>query len=301
MRVLRWIGIVVGALLGIVVIAVGVLYATTERRIFRSYEVAGLEVPVPTDSISLARGELLSVTRGCTGCHTADLGGGPFINEPIVANLYAANLTSGPGGVASHYKSATDWERAIRHGVAPDGRALLFMPSHEFYHLSDEDLGALIGYLRTIPPVDRTVGTQAVGPIGRGLFASGLLPLVPAELVDHTAPRPVAPAPGVTPEYGKYLMVTCTGCHGETLSGGAIPGAPPEMGIPRNITLDKATGLGEWSLTDFDRAVRGGVSKNGYKLGKDMPSPEFSRLTDDEVAAMWAYLQTVPVKSFGGR
>ena len=301
MRALRWIGIVVGSVLGLIVVGVGVLYALTERRITKEYEVAGLEVPVPTDSVSLARGARIAMTRGCAECHTADLGGGGFINEPIVANLYTANLTSGNGGVASHYKSAADWERAIRHGVAPDGRALLFMPSHEFYHLSDEDLGALIAYLRTVPPVDRTVGTQSVGPIGRGLFASGLLPLVPAELIDHAAPRPVAPAPGVTPEYGKYLAVTCTGCHGETYSGGPIPGAPPEMGVPRNITPDKATGLGDWTLADFTRALREGVSKNGYQLGKDMPVAMTKHLTDEELAAIWAYLQTVPAKSFGGR
>jgi len=301
MRALKWIGIVVGSVLALVVVAVGTVYALAGRRIAKQYEIAGAEIPLPTDSAALARGKTLSITRGCTGCHTPDLGGGTFIDVPVVAQLYAANLTSGTGGVASHYKSSADWERAIRHGIAPDGRPLLFMPSHEFYYLGDDDLSKLVAYLRTVAPVDRTVGEQKVGPVGRGLFVAGLLPLVPAELVDHEAPRPVAPAPGVTPEYGKYLMVTCTGCHGNTLSGGPIPGAPPEMAIPRNITLDSATGLGSWTLADFDNAVRHGTSKNGYQLAKDMPSAEFSHLTDDEVAAMWAYLQTVPVKAFGGR
>src|SRR6188768_1162482 len=113
MRVLRWIGIVVGSLLGLIVLGVGVLYAVSERRFARHYEVAGVEVPVPTDSASLARGEHVAKTRGCTECHGADLGGGPFINEPIVADLYTANLTSGNGGVAPHYKSTADWERSI--------------------------------------------------------------------------------------------------------------------------------------------------------------------------------------------
>jgi mono/diheme cytochrome c family protein len=301
MRVVKWIGIIVGSLLGIVLLGAGAVYAIAGHRIGKHYEVAGAEVAVPTDSVALARGRTLAITRGCTGCHTADLGGGTFIDVPVVAQLYSANLTAGTGGIAAQYPTTADWERAIRHGVAPDGRALMFMPSHEFYYLSDEDLGALIAYLRSVAPVDRTVGAQKVGPVGRGLFVAGLLPLVPAELVDHTAPRPAAPAPGVTPEYGKYLTVTCTGCHGVTFSGGPIPGAPPEMAIPRNITLDQATGLGGWTLADFDRAVRGGVSKNGYQLAKDMPSTEFSHFTDDEIAAMWAYLQTVPAKAFGGR
>ena len=299
MRALRWIGIIVGSLVGLIILGVGVLYAVSERRFARHYEVAGLEIPVPTDSASLARGQHVSRIRGCSECHTADFGGGPFIDETIVANLYTANLTSGNGGVASHYKSTADWERSIRHGVAPDGRALLFMPAHEFYYLSDEDLGALIAYLRSLPPVDRGHPSQAVGPVGRGLFAAGLLPLVPAEMIDHTGPRPVAPAPGVTPEYGKYLAVTCTGCHGPTLSGGPIPGAPPEMTAPRNLTPEKVTGLGDWTLPEFTKAVREGIAKQGFQLSKDMP--RWTSLTDDEVAAIWAYLQTVPAKAYGGR
>lgn len=299
MRALKWIGIAVGSLFGLIVVGVGVLYALTGRRISKHYEVAGIEVPVPTDSVSIARGWRLTQTRGCAECHTADLGGGTFINVPVVAELYSANLTSGNGGVSGRYKTAADWERAIRQGVTPEGRPLIFMPSQEFYHLSDEDLGALIAYLRSLPPVDRTHPDQAVGPVGRGLFISGRLPLIPAELVDHAAPRPVAPAPGVTAEYGKYLAVTCAGCHGQTLSGGPIPGAPPEMGVPRNLTPHSPTGLGGWTLADFDNAVRHGTSKNGYTLGKDMP--RFTHLTDDEVAAIWTYLQTVPAKAFGGR
>jgi mono/diheme cytochrome c family protein len=301
MRALRWIGIVVGSLVGLIVLGVGVLYAVSERRFSRHYEVAGTEIPVPTDSASRAWGEHIARTRGCIGCHTADLGGGPFINEPIVADLYTANLTSGNGGVARHYKTTADWERSIRHGVAPDGRPLLFMPAHEFYPLSDDDLGALIAYLQALPPVDRTHPEQGVGPVGRGLFVAGLLPLIPAEMVDHAAPRPVPPAPGITPEYGRYLAASCSGCHGPTLSGGPIPGAPPEMQIPRNITPDSATGIGSWTLADFTTALREGVSKNGYKLGQDMPIGMTKHFTDEELAAMWAYLRTVPAKSFGGR
>ncbi len=301
MRALKWIGIVVGGLLGLVIVALGVVYALTQRRIGRHYEVAGHEVAIPSDSLILARGEHIATVRACAGCHGEGLAGAVFIDVPPVATLHAANLTTGKGGVAARYASTADWERSIRQGVAPDGRALLFMPAHEFYSMSDEDLGALIAYIRSRPPVDREFPAQGVGPIGRLLFLSGKLPLVPAELIDHDATRPVAPAPGVTAEYGRYLAATCTGCHGAGFSGGPIPGAPPEMLAPLNITPDSATGIGTWTLEDFTKAVRTGMRPNGVLLGKDMPVELFKHFTDDEIAALWSYLRTVPAKTYGGR
>jgi mono/diheme cytochrome c family protein len=301
MRVLKWFGIIVGGILGIVAIAVGVVYALTEGRIGKTWEVAGHEVAVPSDSAALALGEHVATVRGCTGCHMADLGGGDFIKVPVVAVLYAANLTAGTGGVGDKYTSAALWERAIRQGVGFDGRSLLFMPSHEYYPLSDEDLGALIAYLRSRPAVDRTLGEQSVGPVGRALFLSGKLPLVPAELVDHDAARPTAPAAAVNVEYGRYLAVTCIGCHGNNYSGGPIPGAPPEMAAPRNITPDDATGIGSWNLADFTRALREGIRPDGTKLAADMPIPMTSKFTDQELEAIWMYLRTLPPRTYGGR
>ena len=301
MRALRWIGIAVGSLLGLALVALGALYALTQLRIGKQYDVPGHEVAVPTDSASLALGEHVAMTRGCVVCHTADLGGAVFVDVPAVFRLSAQNLTRGSGGKAAGYATAADWERAIRQGVAPDGRALLFMPSQEFYNISDTDLGALISYVRSRPPVDRVFATRSVGPIARALFLTGKLELVPAEVIDHAAPRPVAPAPGVTVAYGQYLATTCSGCHGHTFSGGPIPGAPPDMAAPLNITTDTITGVGKWSLADFSRAIRQGIRPNGVPLGRDMPFVQFARYSDDEVAAIWMYLQTVPAKAYGGR
>lgn len=301
MRVIKWFGIVVGGILGLAVIAVGVVYALTQSRIGKTWEVVGHEVAVPTDSATVALGEHIATVRGCTACHLADLGGGDFIKVPPVAVLYATNLTTGAGGVGASYTSSALWERAIRQGVGFDGRSLLFMPSHEFYPISDADLGALIAYIQSRPAVDRTLGEQSVGPIGRALFLSGKLPLVPAELIDHTAPRPTAPAAGVSVEYGRYLAVTCMGCHGENYSGGPIPGAPPEMAHPRNITPDDATGIGSWNLVDFTRALREGIRPDGTKLAADMPIPMTGKFTDQEIEAIWMYLRTLPPRSYGGR
>jgi mono/diheme cytochrome c family protein len=167
--------------------------------------------------------------------------------------------------------------------------------------MSDADLGALIAYVQSRPSVDRVHQAQSVGPIARGLLLAGKMPLLPVELIDHTAPRPIAPAPGVTAEYGRYLSTICLGCHGPTLSGGSIPGAPPEMLPPLNLTPDTLTGVGRWTLGDFSKAIRQGMRPNGVPLSEQMPSSQFSHFTDDEIAAIWTYLRTVPAKAYGGR
>lgn len=301
MKIIRLFGIALGGIVALVALGAGVVYGWSGSRIGRSYTIAGTDVPVATDSLTIAWGRHIAITRGCTGCHTSDLGGGTFIDAPIIANLHAANLTGGQGGAAPRYVTTADWERSIRHGVAPDGRALLFMPAHEFYPLSDHDLGALISWIRSLPAVDRVHGEQKIGPLGRVLLLAGVIPFLPAEKIDHAAPRPVAPAAGVTPEYGSYLAATCRGCHGEGFGGGPIPGAPPEMLSPRNISPDSATGIGGWTLANFDGAIRHGVRPDGSKLGADMPYTAFAEFSDDEVAAIWAYLRTVPAKTYGTR
>jgi cytochrome c553 len=194
-----------------------------------------------------------------------------------------------------------DWVRAIRHGIGPDGKPLLFMPSHEFNVMSDDDLGALIAYIQQLPPVDNELRPNSVRPLGRFLYARGMVPLVPAELIDHNAARPVSPQPGPTPEYGAYLATTCTGCHGESLSGGAIPGAPPSEFPPANLTPDQATGLGSWTEADFFRALREGKRPDGTALASEMPWQAFAQMSDDEIRALWLHLRSVPPKPEGGR
>ena len=154
----------------------------------------------------------------CAACHSASLaapnlaGKSSWISPP--ARLGAPNLTSGAGGIGGRY-TAADWARTIRHGVRPDGTPLLFMPTANFYHLSDADLGAIIAYIKSMPPVDNQPPGSQIYPLGRALMVAGLLGL-PAEEIDHSAPRIPAPPPGRTAEYGRYLTTisTCRDCHG---------------------------------------------------------------------------------------
>ena len=299
-RLLKWLGIGLACLLGILLLSGAVVYGLTEKRLRKSYAVDPQPVSIPTDAAGIARGKRVATIRGCVECHTPTLGGQVFIDEPPIGLLYASNLTRGRGGIGAQYTDQ-DWVRAIRHGVGPDRKPLLFMPSHEYHVLSDADLGALIAYLKSAPPVDRVPTKNTVGPIGRVLFLKGDLPLVPAERIDHAAQRPPPPAPGPTVAYGAYLATTCTGCHGDGLSGGKIPGTPPDFAIPPNITADPATGIGKWTERDFVTAMRNGIRPDGRRLEPDMPWPLFSQMTDEELRALWLHLRAVPAKPFGNR
>jgi len=299
MRALKWFAGLVAVLLVIAVLAAIALYAITETWLGERYDIAIAPIVVATDPADVAEGRRLAVTRGCTDCHGADLGGRAVVDDPAMGVFYATNLTAGAGGVAGQYELA-DWQRAIRHGVGADGRPLVLMPSFEYHPMSDGDLGRLIAYLTTVPPVDRPPEPLTLGPLARLLLSVGEIKLS-ARIIDHTAPRPTAPPPGPTAEYGAYLAVGCTGCHGESFSGGKIPGVPPEWPAASNITPDTDTGLGQWSAADFEAALRRGVRPDGQKLDPIMPAAQFAEMTDDEVEALWAYLKTVPPRGFGDR
>jgi mono/diheme cytochrome c family protein len=298
-NVFKWIGIVLGALAGLIVLAVVIVYVVSGARMNKTYNIQVEAVSVPTDAGSIAQGKHLAVTRGCTDCHSQDLAGGVFINDPVVATLYASNLTPGRGGTGGY--TDADWVRATRHGIGPDDKPLLFMPSQEFYYLSDVDLGMLIAYLKSVPPVDNELPKNRGGPLGRVLYLTGQVALVPAELIDHTAPRPTAPEPGVTVAYGEYLAVACMGCHGAGYSGGPIPGAPPDSVPAANITPDQESGIGTWSEVDFFRALREGERPDGSQISPEMPWKATAQMTDDELKAMWLYLQSLPAQAYGNR
>jgi hypothetical protein len=111
----------------------------------------------------------------------------------------------------------------------------------------------------------------------------------------------VHPTPG-TLEYGTYLGTGCSGCHGETLSGGPIPGAPVEaVGIPQNLT-PHATGLASWSEDQFRTLIREGRRPDGTRVNeKFMPYPVYAYMTDSEIHDLWTFLRSVPAIEEGNR
>ena len=299
-KILKWIGIVLGSLVGLLLVALAVVYILSTQRLNKTYTIPATTLTLATDAATVAEGQRQFSTRGCVDCHGANGAGTVMLDDFLIGTIMGSNLTSGQGGVGSSYQDA-DWERSIRHGVGPDGKALVIMPSHEFNPINDDDLATMIAYIKSLPPVDQAQTPIAVGPLGRILLLTGMATLLPAEVIDHDAPRPEAIAKGATVEYGQYLSNSCIGCHGETLSGGPMPGVPGEEPYPRNLTPDQETGLGKWQEADFVTAMRTGVRPDGSHLSAGMPWQAFKVMTDEELSALWQYLQSVPPKSYGNR
>ena len=296
-RVTKWIGIGFLGLIGLLVIAVVIVYALTSRRMSKTYAVNDPPLAIPTDSASIAKGQhfVQSIAK-CATCHGDDFAGKVVIDDAVMGRLYSANLTRGEGGIGASYKDV-DYVRAIRHGVARNGHPLLFMPTDAFYSMSDTDLANTIAYLKTLPAVDAVVPTKRIGPLARALFLTTGFPLIPAERVPVNGPRPADVPAGPTREYGLYLATTggCRSCHLQDLSGG-VP-------IAGNVLSANLTpmGIGNWSEADFRKALRNGIRPDGRVLSAVMPWPYTRFMTDDEIHALWLYVHSVPPKTARGR
>jgi mono/diheme cytochrome c family protein len=326
-KFLKWVGIVFGALAGLIVISLAVIYFKSQSRLTRVYDVPGETVVIPTDDESIARGKHIFQFRGCEACHSGggylDLSesdqpieshlnlpsqgvprmeGHVYLDDPAIGLVVASNLTAGQGGVGSG-RTDRDWVRSIRHGIRPDGTPLLFMPSTEFYFLSDEDLGAVIAYIKSAPPVDNELSPSTLSLTGRIVMT--LVPditFIPAELIPHNAPRPAAPEVGITSEYGAYLTYSCKVCHGLAMSGGPIPGFPSSWPPAPNLTFGDGSALPLWTEEGFINTIRTGVTPEGRKIrGEFMPWGSYKFMSDDELKAVWIYLQSLPKLEYGNR
>jgi mono/diheme cytochrome c family protein len=291
---LKWIGIVLGSFIGLLVLAFIILYTIGSvkwNKLHGKYDVPVEPIAIPADQASITRGEHVATIHMCQQCHTDNLAG-QTAGAPIMITLSVPNLTSGAGGVGVT-NTDQDWVRAIRHGVGHDDRGLVLMPSAVWYYLSDEDLADLIAYLKSLPPVDKQLPPTDLGPLGRVMLTLGQLPpeIIPnVTVIDHDSPRPVAPKPGVTLEYGKYLTTTCTLCHGENLNGQTVREGG-NMYVAPNLTRGGEVGF--WSEEQFIATMRTGVTPGGHPLSQFMPWKYFGQMTDDELKAVWMYLQSL--------
>jgi len=297
--VLKYFGVALGVVLTLALVGVAGLYAWSNGQLKSTVPIVEHDIVVPTDDASISRGEHLSRSLAkCVDCHGEDMGGFTLVDNGPIGRIAGPNLTPGRGGILEGYDDEA-LERAIRHGIARDGRRLLIMPAMDYQYLSDEDTGAIIAYLRTLTPVDRESVPIRIGPLARALHAAGQMPLFPYDAVTHRD-RSVPPVPvDSTAAYGKYIGdVGCAGCHDQSYSGGKIPGAPPDWPVAANISRG---GIGHYSFADFDRALREGVRPDGSQINPAMPIPATKLMTDLEMVAVWKYLQSLPPKQFGER
>jgi mono/diheme cytochrome c family protein len=291
---------VLGVVVGVVVLLLSTIFVFSTQTLNKPIAYADASPPIPRDSAALARGRHLSrAISKCVECHGNDLGGQVVIDAMPMGRVVAPNLTSGRGGIGGS-RSDDDFLRAIRHGIGVGGRPLVLMPARNYWHMGDDDVGSLIAYIRSVPAVDRELPATKFGLVGRVLLVKGdLNGMFEAKTMDHTAKRPAPPAADTTVEYGRYLAEIggCTGCHGPSLSGGSLPGAPPDAKPATNLTPE---GIGTWTEADFFRALREGVRPNGTAIDStQMPIRLTREMTDLETKAIYTYLRTVPPKPFG--
>jgi mono/diheme cytochrome c family protein len=294
-KILKWIGIVLVSLIGLLVVAFVVLMLIGGARANKIYDVPVETISVPTGAETIQRGGHMALIH-CQQCHMDNLGGELSFAIPGLLSIPTPNLTSGAGGVGSFYSDG-DWVRAIRHGVGYDGRALWIMPSENFSLLSDEDVGALVAYLKSVPPVDNELPERQIEPMGRVMVALDMIPPVAADQIDHTASHMAAVEPAVSVEYGAYIaQTTCTGCHGVDLNG--IPFGPPGEEVP-SPNLTPGGELASWSQEEFMATLRTGVTPGGRMLSESMPWQYLGQMTDNELKALWLYLQSLPALEQG--
>jgi mono/diheme cytochrome c family protein len=291
-KILKWAGIGLGGVIVLLLLVIGGLIVSTDLRFSRTYDIEAEAISIPTDAASLATGKHWAEMH-CQTCHGPDLGGGPFFEDPQLGYVDATNLTSGKGGIGATMTDA-DWVRAIRHGIKHDGTSVFVMPSNDFYYLSAADLGGVIAYLKSVPPVDREIRPRGLTAFAKVLYALGAFGnLLYAEIIPHTAPRPAEPPPGVTLEYGDYLINAngCRSCHGAQLNGGQ----PADPASPFAHNLTPGGELGGWSEADFFTAMREGWTPTDRMLNNQfMPWQGLGKMTDDELGAVWLYLQSLP-------
>jgi len=291
-KVFKWIGIILGVLIGLVIVFAGIMFFRGNSKLTKTYQVQPAAMVIPEDEEAIERGAYL-YAASCAGCHGDDLGGKAILDDPVIGYLPAPNLTAGQGGIGGSY-SDTDFVRAIRHGVAIDGQGLMIMPSKAYWHFSGNDLSAIIAYVKTAPPVDNDLGEKSFSAVAKIMLAAGAFgDAIAAEVLDHDTPLPVAPERGLTATYGEYMVniSDCAACHSANLAGGQSP----EPGAPFSSNLTPGGILAIWSAEDFIETIRTGVTPYGRQLdGNFMPYEGYARLTDEDLIAMFLYLQTLP-------
>ena len=183
---------------------------------------------------------------------------------------------------------------AIRHGFARR-QALLIMPAGEFI-ISATPTRAVIAYIKSLPPVDNEFPAMR-----KTLFRVAMTfmdVILPAEVIDHTAPRQ-SPRSGRHGRGCEYSL-TCTGCHGPGFSGGPIPLAPPEF--PPALNLTPGGELQGWTEEMFINTMRTGVTPSGHQFKTEyMPWKQIGQMTDDELKAILLFLRSLPAPEQGNR
>lgn len=275
-RFFKWIGIGLASLAVLAILAYGAAHVLAERALQKTFPVPAKALAVPSDEASIAEGRRLAIVLGCfPGCHGRQGEGAVMFDQPVIARIVAPSLAS-----AARQYGDKELANAIRHGVRPDGRGLVVMPSQAYRGLTDEDTGRLVAYLKSLPALAGPSTGIALGPLGRVGFAVGQFKPA-AQLVAEAVEPP--PASSEAASRGRYLAkAACGHCHGTHLRGDANP----------EFTSPGLAVVAAYSPEAFTALLRKGEATGGREI-KTMGATarnNLSQLTDAEIAAMYGYL-----------
>ena len=273
-RILRWIGLGFASVATLVVCVTFGAFAASEAMIRWPQQKAKVELVAARDPGAVMRGKRLATIYGCHDCHGAAFEGKLVHDEPAIVRASGPTLSH----LAPHQSDA-DLARAIRAGIAADGRALWIMPSDAFAHLSDGETADLITYVRSFPAKGEPKTVLQVGPVGRIGVLLGKFRSAPANLKQEHGLTSV----DLGPQYaeGRSLARACMECHGRDLKGSAAVGAP-------DLTI-----AGAYDEEDFERLMLTGVAAGDRKLGLmgAASRSRFSALSHEEIGALYGYLK----------
>lgn len=274
------------------------------------YEVKPLPVQVSHDSVAVQQGRKI-VETVCYTCHKGsdERLSGAMISQPEsgLGEIWSANITKHPTLGTGRYSDG-ELAHMLRTGINREGRYI--GPFMLFPHMSDEDLAAVIAYLRSDSPITQPSEVSRPKPdysfIAKALFKLGAFQPLPAPQQEI-----LAPSPNDKMAYGKYLstaVYACFECHSKSFetndilqpekSEGYFAGGNPiedrDFNIVHsaNLTPSKESGIGNWTKEDFTTAMRQGLRPDNRLLNEMMP--RFTLLSDEERDAIWTYLRSLP-------
>lgn len=276
-----------------------------------TYTPQKVEFPVDVTPERIARGQR-TVTTLCAGCHmnpeTGVLTGKRMADAPPqFGEVYSRNITQDPEFGIGQW---TDGELAylLRTGVTRDGR---YTPPWmvKLPHMSDEDLGDVIAFLRSDDPLVRPAKVPDRDP-KPSFFAKFLTRVAFLPLPYPKGPIAAPPASDKV-AYGRYLVtgkLDCYACHSKDFAtvdvmepertpgylggGNNMRNEQGQTVYTANISPDLETGIGKWTEEQFHRTMRTGLRPDGRVLR--YPMLAMPELTDEEMAAVWAYIRSVP-------
>ena len=269
--------IFLSSILGVIFIAASTIWIIGGININQKFIAPDIDIGHSTDPQIIAYGERLATVTGCNGCHGERMQGKIFFEFPEGTRLVGPNI---PRAAAT----LTDAELAkiIRYGVRPDGTGVVVMPSQAFFAMTDEDLTAILSYIRATPDEGKKLPTSRFSLMPRFFFLLEEFKPAPAEIEDF-ADRPSFDFTNKI-EHGEYLaLIVCAECHGTEFKGEEFPGEanPPDLIVASAYGRD-----------EFGKLMREGASLSGRDLGlmSKVARGRFVAFTEEEIEALYGFL-----------